>query len=213
MVFSRSAKTPRGLSPRGRGNQPGRHGERTGQRSIPAWAGEPLEALAIPCPSTVYPRGGGGTQSDWVRQKECTVYPRVGGGTRIRWPVDRNLKGLSPRGRGNHVTAVLAPTLRRSIPAGAGEPVSAPPADPEGRVYPRGGGGTPSNSTAPVLIPGLSPRGRGNQELEAHDLPALRSIPAGAGEPVYTLFIGLLFQVYPRGGGGTASYLATMPDS
>ena len=70
-----------GLSPRGRGNRPPFPPFQGGQRSIPAWAGEPW----ISRPS----------------RRTATVYPRVGGGTE---PTNLRLNpvgGLSPRGRGN----------------------------------------------------------------------------------------------------------------
>ena len=70
-----------GLSPRGRGNRDVEFLGQALQRSIPAWAGEPVAVLG---------KGDVGQ-----------VYPRVGGGTafsRQRIPIEW---GLSPRGRGN----------------------------------------------------------------------------------------------------------------
>ena len=122
----------KGLSPRGRGNRCRRWAKdvpsvppvypRVGggtstsrgcqrtfryQRSIPAWAGEPLpNDLLTPEYGWVYPRVGGGTSdesSQLLIHLVFPVYPRVGGGTlpddRIRaWTTET---GLSPRGRGN----------------------------------------------------------------------------------------------------------------
>ncbi len=51
----------RGLSPRGRGNQPPPPGGVDTQRSIPAWAGEPSHRKAWQPTGRVYPRVGGGT--------------------------------------------------------------------------------------------------------------------------------------------------------
>ena len=57
-------------------------GWRAWNRSIPAWAGEPVTANAAKVP--------------------VAVYPRVGGGTVTRGMVPVLSGGLSPRGRGNH---------------------------------------------------------------------------------------------------------------
>ena len=70
-----------GLSPRGRGNLIAETGSLIGDRSIPAWAGEPFPARPELC---VQP-----------------VYPRVGGGTALGAMGDSVEDGLSPRGRGN----------------------------------------------------------------------------------------------------------------
>ena len=53
--------TRRGLSPRGRGNRGVQRGRLSGCRSIPAWAGEPLESGHTRHFCGVYPRVGGGT--------------------------------------------------------------------------------------------------------------------------------------------------------
>ena len=50
-----------GLSPRGRGNRTTRHLYHHCQRSIPAWAGEPLCSEPRADLRRVYPRVGGGT--------------------------------------------------------------------------------------------------------------------------------------------------------
>ena len=70
-----------GLSPRGRGNRLCGGAEGSSKGSIPAWAGEPLQAA----------RPGTGRR----------VYPRVGGGTDTLAMAIAWTRGLSPRGRGN----------------------------------------------------------------------------------------------------------------
>ena len=75
------SSSPRGLSPRGRGNPLIPADGARPLRSIPAWAGEP-SARSWPTNSV-------------------TVYPRVGGGTFNRKSIIRSPLGLSPRGRGN----------------------------------------------------------------------------------------------------------------
>ena len=73
----------KGLSPRGRGNleHPAAYGMVV--RSIPAWAGQPVEH---PFAATSTP-----------------VYPRVGGATVVRLVRKDYVAGLSPRGRGNRL--------------------------------------------------------------------------------------------------------------
>ena len=97
-----SAGRHEGLSPRGRGNPVRRRRAGDADRSIPAWAGEPI---GHPIVALI---GG--------------VYPRVGGGTLAPPLVSMAILGLSPRGRGNRVLLSAVPTLIRSIPAWAGEP-------------------------------------------------------------------------------------------
>ena len=72
-----------GLSPRGRGNLGVEIHEPYCERSIPAWAGEPV----VDNPAGL----------------ALGVYPRVGGGTGDRFLETCAGWGLSPRGRGNHL--------------------------------------------------------------------------------------------------------------
>ncbi len=192
-----------GLSPRGRGNQSGVAVSLITDRSIPAWAGEPLSpACEVP---------------------EEAVYPRVGGGTSIGRSKTLSLSGLSPRGRGNLPDAVVSTTFDGSIPAWAGEPcrVRDRPlfsqvyprvgGEPDGyssvrrhrRVYPRVGGGTTFNINLVAGGGGLSPRGRGNHRRHLALGMDTGSIPAWAGEPRRTALTTTSCGVYPRVGGGT----------
>ena len=91
-----------GLSPRVRGNLPRCVRIPSGNRSIPACAGEPLELVG---------RGVG-----------YGVYPRVCGGTSVVIVPPACLGGLSPRVRGNLGFGMGHPYAVRSIPACAGEP-------------------------------------------------------------------------------------------
>ncbi len=161
-------------------------------RSIPAWAGEPLQ-----CTDEVYKFG---------------VYPRVGGGTRGGGPWRYPITGLSPRGRGNPFEESQNPDSLRSIPAWAGEPPPEWEAKTGGRVYPRVGGGTcPGTGLSPV-INGLSPRGRGNRQCAVRFQPLQRSIPAWAGEPSWPRPPCCPCRVYPRVGGGT-TFCSCVPSS
>ena len=167
-----------------RGNLPGRSSRAVPSRSIPAGAGEPGIGR---CPSP----------GSWV-------YPRGCGGTPGRGPRRGPLHGLSPRVRGNLGAGRHRAVRHGSIPAGAGEPCSSPGAAGRSWVYPRGCGGTASSGIVPSTILGLSPRVRGNQDVNGDPGPAVGSIPAGAGEPASASCGRVAARVYPRGCGGTA---------
>ena len=70
-------------------------------------------------------------------------------------------------------------------------------------VYPRVCGGTAANDDQGLLIPGLSPRVRGNQLKGTGAMFRERSIPACAGEPIVTQPPKFSMRVYPRVCGGT----------
>ena len=152
-----------GLSPRVRGNHSVLVPNGTGNRSIPACAGEP------------------------PRQVGCSgrikVYPRVCGGTRLVEGVRALCDGLSPRVRGNHGRLGHRRRPVRSIPACAGEPWDFPPETSAKKVYPRVCGGTSSPSDASPSDSGLSPRVRGNRASRVLSRLGNGSIPACAGEP------------------------------
>ena len=141
-VFEVSAHTT-GLSPRVRGNRPGRGRTYPWHGSIPACAGEP------DTPSCPLYRG-------WV-------YPRVCGGTCENHGHPFNVRGLSPRVRGNPPCRPASRISAGSIPACAGEPRRCFGTSRQSRVYPRVCGGTPSEGQRQGLAAGLSPRVRGNR--------------------------------------------------
>ena len=114
--------SPRGLSPRVRGNQPYLGAARVAEGSIPACAGEPRPADSAAPRSPVYPRVCGGTVLGLLLLMGCT--------------------GLSPRVRGNRSGGWTRRTRRGSIPACAGEPGSGCLGGVALRVYPRVCGGT-----------------------------------------------------------------------
>ena len=175
-----------GLSPRVRGNQAGRNGNRTALRSIPACAGEPL---AWQCPK---------------RQKQ--VYPRVCGGTCPAF-LGRNTEcGLSPRVRGNPRWGSRRTDFPRSIPACAGEPMVPAQHVDDGGVYPRVRGGTHPTSPRCPAGGGLSPRVRGNPDDLQLQVVAEGSIPACAGEPAVSRSCLSCSPVYPRVCGGTVAF-------
>ena len=172
-----------GLSPRGRGNPDGKAYSTIPDRSIPAWAGEPLKPDSERLPAQ--------------------VYPRVGGGTLKGVPSVSTVPGLSPRGRGNRRASEYDAVMAGSIPAWAGEPSRVMDFSKVFRVYPRVGGGTLPYCSAESSPTGLSPRGRGNPAEIVGAVNSNRSIPAWAGEPPTRIRTWRLKQVYPRVGGGT----------
>ena len=172
-----------GLSPRMRGNPPGIPTPGNRQRSIPAYAGEPIG-------------GGQCASSRWV-------YPRVCGGTRALGETRKRIHGLSPRMRGNQDRRYRKMPGRGSIPAYAGEPRSWTICILATWVYPRVCGGTSFCSCRPSLRVGLSPRMRGNLGFWRGRRNSSRSIPAYAGEPAGKRQAVLRLRVYPRVCGGT----------
>ena len=114
--------TSPGLSPRVRGNRSRASTSAPCPGSIPACAGEPLDA------------GEGGAR--------LKVYPRVCGGTLQVDQPGEVVEGLSPRVRGNPTTHNAKRLIAGSIPACAGEPARWPASSSAWRVYPRVCGGT-----------------------------------------------------------------------
>ena len=151
-------------------------------RSIPAWAGE-----TGTCPE---------------RHMSTGVYPRVGGGNRETSEVSLEWGGLSPRGRGKLTLEVDAAEADRSIPAWAGETRRLHACPKHDGVYPRVGGGNGKRYAAAWTSEGLSPRGRGKQDVVARDNRHPRSIPAWAGETRLGRLGIEAGAVYPRVGGG-----------
>ena len=173
-----------GLSPRVRGNLGvALNGQAVG-RSIPACAGEP----------------------PWRRRRSGgrRVYPRVCGGTHRSQAMPQVTEGLSPRVRGNRGERSRDRVAVGSIPACAGEPAGLSWSAHWPAVYPRVCGGTYDAAVGEGEVQGLSPRVRGNQGAAAPAMPAVRSIPACAGEPREKERGPEREGVYPRVCGGTS---------
>ena len=155
-----------GLSPRMRGNHGNDRADGGLRRSIPAYAGEPEQDNRQRAAARVYPRVCGGTsQSPCIAAAHC---------------------GLSPRMRGNPAQALPDESAMWSIPAYAGEPITLAGSLNHRAVYPRVCGGTRMMGQRRERVPGLSPRMRGNPQLEAGSRRMAGSIPAYAGEPTST---------------------------
>ena len=150
--------------------------------SIPAGAGEPFARRRYVAAQWVYPRG-------------C-------GGARFRCHHITPAKGLSPRVRGSPDGDDVAASVAGSIPAGAGEPHSRTSLESMMAVYPRGCGGAQWRPQRRQSKEGLSPRVRGSLCVRQKVVIRHRSIPAGAGEPVYYGNVSCCSWVYPRGCGG-----------
>ena len=114
--------------------------------------------------------------------------------------------GSIPACAGNPSMPAVIAASTGSIPACAGEPPTGMTPDTPGRVYPRVCGGTSRRGYWRGIAGGLSPRVRGNPELQAALLAAGRSIPACAGEPEFDWAAPRVAEVYPRVCGGTAEY-------
>ena len=178
-------RTAEGLSPRMRGNPSSADCGPAILRSIPAYAGEPMNARRA--------RG------------QCQVYPRVCGGTAKCARSHAVCQGLSPRMRGNPPAQALPLLAHGSIPAYAGEPRPASGGGGSGRVYPRVCGGTEHRIRHCRHRYGLSPRMRGNRRRVPGRALSMRSIPAYAGEPAFILPTVRCTEVYPRVCGGTVT--------
>ena len=172
-----------GLSPPTRGNLPRDPYPKVSVRSIPAHAGEPLR----PVP----------------RRSRHAVYPRPRGGTSVDTASSFWVRALSPPTRGNLARRVADIERSRSIPAHAGEPWPTGTPRPKPTVYPRPRGGTTYSLVNNPPAGGLSPPTRGNHRAYLLKHKPAGSIPAHAGEPLFSSPRGRCPWVYPRPRGGT----------
>ena len=129
------------------------------------------------------------------------------GGTPAAPPEPGWHRGLSPRVRGNRSGTALRADPAGSIPACAGEPNSRCPSTRLTKVYPRVCGGTQRLRALNPTEQGLSPRVRGNPEMDSLPWQTVGSIPACAGEPRSVHTAPSILRVYPRVCGGTANAL------
>ena len=150
-----------GPSPHARGTPAHAPAGTTGQRSIPACAGNTPNHQPMPDPRTVHPRMRGEhfASAAWAKP----------------------IAGPSPHARGTRTKATCARRTSRSIPACAGNtaPAACPPAPCT--VHPRMRGEHVKNELAPLQARGPSPHARGTRPAAVRDLAQPRSIPACAG--------------------------------
>ena len=114
--------SPRGASPRVRGNPAERWAAASEKRCIPARAGEPRKSHSLRKLERVHPRACGGTASTGIGR------------------VTNN--GASPRVRGNPPFCPRCGCWTGCIPARAGEPLPHSPPPARREVHPRACGGT-----------------------------------------------------------------------
>ena len=178
----RSARQPRSVHPRARGEQltsaatnrrdsgssprtrgTGRHGDRLAGyfRFIPAHAGNRVA-------------------SKWCRRAR-RVHPRARGEQRVYVAEAEPKCGSSPRTRGTGVKQMPNPREERFIPAHAGNRMPPLAGRPLTTVHPRARGEQLQVHHSRVWDAGSSPRTRGTVNLAIAALKAARFIPAHAG--------------------------------
>ena len=175
--------TTSGLSPLARGNRDFFHASGASGGPIPAGAGQPAPA----------PRS---FRADWA-------YPRWRGATVPMPSALQGIKGLSPLARGNPVRPVVELVHHGPIPAGAGQPAPRLESSASLGAYPRWRGATTSLILARQVGRGLSPLARGNLTQHPQLIHANGPIPAGAGQPGWSGWIGCASRAYPRWRGAT----------
>ena len=175
--------SPRGPSPRVRGNRSWASSDRRSRGTIPAGAGEP----GPPSPSS---------PNVWDHPRGC-------GGTELRIVLPYSGRGPSPRVRGNLALDRAGGRHPGTIPAGAGEPAGPPDPSAGPRDHPRGCGGTTLGKDEGDAGTGPSPRVRGNRRGPGRPRGGVGTIPAGAGEPQGSRRPAVATGDHPRGCGGT----------
>ena len=118
-----------------------------------------------------------------IRGAAFGAYPRVCGATAILWLAHEKNLGLSPRVRGNLLPHPISWLLRGPIPACAGQPAPIIGGRRIARAYPRVCGATGQQRDVMVIVPGLSPRVRGNRRHHVCAAHQRGPIPACAGQP------------------------------
>ncbi len=106
--------------------------------------------------------------------------------------------GLSPLARGARHSQADPATALRFIPAGAGNTPASSVYSARSPVYPRWRGEHFSNLKPVGSLFGLSPLARGTQSNRYFKWPAVRFIPAGAGNTEQQVFQMASRAVYPR---------------
>ena len=174
-----------GSSPRGRGTRGGIRADAPGRRFIPARAGNTANPHTPGLPPSVHPRAGG----EHAEEYEQT---RPGAGS-------------SPRGRGTRQTPIRLVYPHRFIPARAGNTRSPSVMRTPPPVHPRAGGEHNAAGNERVFFSGSSPRGRGTPDPQAVAVPAVRFIPARAGNTKPGSPRRPNTAVHPRAGGEHSS--------
>ena len=158
----------------------------------PRTRGNPTRGRSRCWPCWSIPANAGEPVAAVVTSRAMEVYPRERGGTGRRCTRTRNGWGLSPRTRGNRLSAHAAKN-------GAALNVCS------FRLPKTCSFRLPLTARRACPVRGLSPRTRGNREIDKHTFRDSGSIPANAGEPSATSTTALTSRVYPRERGGTTT--------
>ena len=124
--------------------------------------------------------------SQALRMVRCSgLSPHVRG-TRTGITQNRSIVGLSPHVRGTRRIRNLLSPEQRSIPACAGNTAVQNKGETDETVYPRMCGEHTEYATIQAGIAGLSPHVRGTQVLKDPRFRQARSIPACAGNTIFS---------------------------
>ena len=221
-----------GSSPRGRGTPDRRAGPRLSRRFIPARAGNAPFCWRTMRTCSVHPRAGGeragevssgvgesgssprgrGTRSGLGSRMGCPGFipARAGNALIAAWrPV--STFGSSPRGRGTLRPARDHQIQERFIPARAGNAARRYRRPRLSPVHPRAGGERPGTTPTYGASIGSSPRGRGTLGAQVDHRPALRFIPARAGNAFAAVSRTECSSVHPRAGGERSAVVGSSP--
>jgi len=153
-----------GSSPRARGTQQRRLGQRLGERFIPARAGNTVRAFNRGTKLPVHPRARG----EHLRKRRKKGFS----------------PGSSPRARGTRRLPPLPARTRRFIPARAGNTPATSTSRANPPVHPRARGEHSRGRCRCSASAGSSPRARGTLGQDARGVCILRFIPARAGNTI-----------------------------
>ena len=169
--------------------------------SSPRGRGTPRPTDLDICWNRFIPARAGNTLCAFVRCRTRSVHPRAGGEHFYIEMIVPIVDGSSPRGRGTRLPRTLDAKLQRFIPARAGNTRWKRPRASCATVHPRAGGEHRPLGYQLVYVGGSSPRGRGTPCSRASGTPALRFIPARAGNTPYPRHRLPRIPVHPRAGG------------
>ncbi len=150
----------------------GEHGMQEGDSKTriglsPLARGTPLLLGSIYSGERFIPAGAGNTSHSESEEPQYSVYPRWRGEHRLLRRKSRLTSGLSPLARGTQFTVCLIPALCRFIPAGAGNTIPKSSSFGTIPVYPRWRGEHDMNAEGMTIENGLSPLARGTRTPHA----------------------------------------------
>ncbi len=181
-----SAFSMRGSSPHTRGTRDAGFHQRGGDRFIPAYAGNTLDAEIAESARGVHPRIRGEHSTSRRRASpkspgRTAVHPRIRGEHELDDRIAKLAAGSSPHTRGTRQFRRHARYQRRFIPAYAGNTGCMRPARRPEPVHPRIRGEHRGARSSRRMSGGSSPHTRGTPEHKPNPLRRVRFIPAYAG--------------------------------